>query len=365
MYVFLAIQFISAAATVTPQLMMPLVGDLAPPNRRAFALSVVTTGLMLGILLARLLAGIVTQFTSWRTIYWLSVGLQYLIFILLWRFMPDYPRTNKNLKYFKVLWSIPVMLTKHPILVQACLISFFTSAVFTNFWTTLTFLLAGDPYNYSPIVIGLFALIGISSMMFGPLYARLVTDRFVPLFTVFLGMIWCIIGVTIGTYTGTFIVAGPVIQALFNDFGMQTSQVANRSNIYTVEPKGRNRVNTAYMIFTFGGQLTGTSVGARLYGKGGWRASGGFSLGSIMLALLITLSRGPWEEGWIGWHGGWRIMKKDRKSADGKVSNIGEVRNTEVKKDGYEQSHGSVTQEIVNQSEVENGLGLSPATAEK
>jgi predicted MFS family arabinose efflux permease len=132
---FSAIQFITAVTTVTPQLMMPLVGDLAPPNRRAFALSIVTTGLMLGILLARLLSGIVTQYTSWRTVYWLSVGLQYLIFILLWAFMPDYPRTNRNLNYFKVLWSILEMLTKHPVLVQACLVSYFTSATFTNYCT--------------------------------------------------------------------------------------------------------------------------------------------------------------------------------------------------------------------------------------
>ncbi|KAF7187865.1 putative transporter YgaY [Pseudocercospora fuligena] len=169
--VFSAIQFITAVTTVTPQLMMPLVGDLAPPNRRAFALSIVTTGLMLGILVARLLSGIVTQYTTWRTIYWMSVGLQYLIFILLWFFMPDYPSTNPGRlgpkTYVKILWSIIVMLTKHPVLVQACVISFFVSATFTNFWTVLTFLLAGPPYNYGAVVIGLFALVGIAIDWYG------------------------------------------------------------------------------------------------------------------------------------------------------------------------------------------------------
>lgn len=153
---FEAIQFLVGLTTVTPQLMLPLVGDLAPPDKRAAALSIVVAGFMLGILLARLLSGIVTNFTSWRNVYWLSVGLQYVIFGMLWAFMPDYPATNKNLNYFKMLWSILVILTKHPVLVQACLIAFFTSATFTSFWTDLTFLLSSPPYNYSPVIIGLF-----------------------------------------------------------------------------------------------------------------------------------------------------------------------------------------------------------------
>ncbi|CAK3825342.1 major facilitator superfamily transporter [Lecanosticta acicola] len=370
--VFSAIQYITGVTTVTPQLMMPLVGDLAPPKKRAAALSIVTSGLMLGILLARLLSGIVTQYTSWRVIYWMSVGLQYLIFILLWLFMPDYPSTNPGgLNYFKMLWSIVVMFFKHPVLFQACWISYLASSTFTNYWTVLTFLLAGPPYYYTPVVIGLFALIGISAMCLGPIWAKYVTDRFVPLFTVFLGMIWIMLGVCIGSYTGTFTIAGPVIQALFQDFGLQTSQIANRSAIFTIEPKGRSRVNTAFMIFTFLGQLTGTSVGARLYEIGGWRVSGSYSVGAIGLALIVTLLRGPWEEGWIGWHGGYSILKKDRNSADGKgPETANPLRTTEqdtkdVEKNGHhdqhEHHHGHDDQEAVNRTDPEKGLELAAA----
>lgn len=317
--VFEFIQFLTAVSTVTPQLMLPLVGDLAPPKRRAAALSIVVSGLMLGILLARLLSGIMTQYVSWRYVYWLSVALQYCIFAGLWMFMPDYPATNTHVNYFKMLWSILVMLTKHPVLVQACLISFFTSATFTNFWTVLTFLLSGKPYYFDPVTIGLFALVGIASMICGPIYARVVIDRFVPSFSVLLGMMWCLIGISLGTYTGTFTVAGPIIQAFLGDFGMQTAQIANRSAIYAVEPKGRNRVNTAFMVATFCGQLVGTTVGSHLFARGGWIASGSYSMGSIGMALLVTLARGPWEEAWIGWHGGWSIRKKSRESAHGKM----------------------------------------------
>ncbi|GAB7361950.1 hypothetical protein MBLNU230_g1988t1 [Neophaeotheca triangularis] len=324
---FSAITFLTGIMTVTPQLMLPLVGDLAPPHRRASALSIVVSGLMLGILIARLLSGIVTEWTSWRNVYWLSVGMQYTICFLLYWFMPDYPSTNTSLNYFKLLWSILVMLTKHAILVQACLISFLTSATFTNFWTVLTFLLSDDPYNYSSLVIGLFALIGIASMCLGPFYARLVIDRFVPLFSVVLGLLWCLLGVTIGTYTGTFTVAGPVLQAFFNDFGMQTAQIANRSAIYSIEPKARNRVNTAFMVATFCGQLVGTTAGSHLYARGGWVVSGSYSVASIGVALLVVAARGPWETGWVGWGGGWSIFKQktEAKTGEERVKEQGDV----------------------------------------
>lgn len=250
--------------------MLPLVGDLAPPHRRAMSLSIVTSGNLLGILIARVLSGVVVEYTVWRNIYWLALGLQYAIYTLLWLSMPDYPRTTTGLNYFKTLWTIFGMLKKHAVLVQACLISFTTSACFTSYWTTLTFLLAAPPYQYSTLAIGLFALIGIAAMCLGPVYAKVFIDKFVPAMSVFVGLIIDLIGVCIGTYIGTTTVAGPIIQALGLDAGMQITQIANRSSIYAVEPKGRNRVNTAFMVMTFLGQITGTSAGNHLYARHGW-----------------------------------------------------------------------------------------------
>jgi len=300
--------------------MLPLVGDLAPPHRRAAALSVIVSGLMLGLLVARVLSGTISNFTTWRAVYWMALALQYLIFILLWLFMPDYPSTNPaGLNYFRILWDIILMLRRHPVLVQACLAGLLTSAPFTSFWTTLTFLLAGQPFHYSSLTIGLFGLIGIAGMLISPIYARLVTDRFVPHFSVFCGLSISLVGVCIGTYTGTMTVAGPVLQALLMDFGNQTAQIANRSAIYSVEPKRRNGVNTAFMVSTFCGQLIGTAAGNHVYAAAGWRGSGSVSVAFVAAALGVMLVKGPYEKGWVGWGGGWSMKKKDRNTADGKT----------------------------------------------
>ncbi|KAI3558105.1 major facilitator superfamily transporter [Colletotrichum abscissum] len=307
---FLGLSFIVGATTVTPQLMLPLVADMAPPERKASSLSITTSGLMLGMLIARLLSGIVANYTSWRNIYWFSFGAQNLLLVLLFFFVPDYPSTNPDgLNYFRALWTIVTMLFTEPILVQACLIGFFISSIFTSFWTTLTFLLASPPYEYPSITIGLFSLIGIAAICGGPVYGRLIMDRYVPWLSSVLGQTVILIGCIIGAFTGTFTVAGPVIQAICIDMGIQTAQTANRTAIYTINPKARNRVNTAYMVCVFCGQLTGTAVGNRLYAQGGWKYSAGTSIGFIGLSLIITMLKGPREKSWIGWRGGFKLRK--------------------------------------------------------
>lgn len=103
------------------------------------------------------------------------------------------------------------------------------------------------------------------------------------------------------------------------DFGNQTAQIANRSSIYAVEPKRRNGVNTAFMVATFCGQLIGTAAGNHIYAAAGWIGSGSASVGFISASILVIVARGPWEEGWAGWRGGWSMRKKDQNSADGKT----------------------------------------------
>lgn len=278
------------------------------------------------MLVARLLSGIVTEYTSWRIVYWLAFGVQYLIVILLWLFMPNYPVTNPTgLNYFQMLWDMAIMLTKYPVLVQACLVGFIISSTFTSYWTTLTFLLASPPYGYSSLVIGCFAIIGLGAMFLGPPYSKVIIDRFVPLFSTILGQCMCLLGVTIGTYTGTFTVAGPIIQAFAIDIGLQTSQIANRTAIYALEPKGRNRINTVYMVFVFSGQLMGTAVGNRLYAQGGWITSGSASVGLIGAGLIVCFARGPRHQGWIGWKGGWNCRRRDLLPVGNVGSDVGQV----------------------------------------
>jgi MFS family permease len=148
--VFEALSFLVGMFTVTPQVLIPLAADLAPPERRASAISIVLSGLLFGVLLARVLAGIIAEFVTWRVVYYLAIGLQFMILGLFYVLLPDWPAKNKGkLTYFGILTSMARYAVTEPVLVQACLMQFAASACFSNFWVTLTFLLGGPPYNYS------------------------------------------------------------------------------------------------------------------------------------------------------------------------------------------------------------------------
>lgn len=229
--------------------------SLAPDGRKATAIGIVSSGLQGGLLLARVLSGVITQYSSWRTVYWLGFGVQVLIFGMLWLFMPDYPPKNKGLTYHRMLWSMLKLIPEHPLLVQAALNGLFLSATFMLYWTTVTFLLTSSPYNFSSSIIGLFGLIGLFAVLATPWIGKYIIDRWLPLFSVILGSIVVLIGQIVGTYAGKANVAAPILQAWLIDMGIATAHVANRAGVYQLDEKSRNRINSVYMLAVFIGQV--------------------------------------------------------------------------------------------------------------
>ena len=134
---------------VTPQILLPLAADFCLPHRRSGVISILQSGIMLGILLARVLSGIIGYFTSWRTVYYMAIGVQALILCGVYLTVPDYPPKNSHLTYGEILRSMITYTVTEPSLVQASLINLASVACWTNFWVTLTFLLDDEPYHFS------------------------------------------------------------------------------------------------------------------------------------------------------------------------------------------------------------------------
>lgn len=181
---------------------------------------------------------------------------------------------------------------------------------FTSFWTTLTFQLSGV-FHLTPLEVGLFALPGIAPVLLNLAISSLVTSRIHPHGTAMLGISMTLTAVLIGTFIGTFSLAGPVLWAFIGDLGVNTVIVANRMAIAHVDPTAHNAVNSLYMIFTFAGQLFGTAVGNALYARGGWTWSGALNIAQLAAATLILILRGPHEQGWAGWRGGWDLRRSE------------------------------------------------------
>ncbi|MGH8334051.1 MAG: MFS transporter, partial [Pseudomonas sp.] len=75
---------------VVTQVLVAYAATLAIPEQRGRVVGVVTSGIVVGILLARTVAGGMADLAGWRSIYLLSAGLTLVMALLLFRVLPKY-----------------------------------------------------------------------------------------------------------------------------------------------------------------------------------------------------------------------------------------------------------------------------------
>ncbi|GLB45292.1 putative MFS general substrate transporter [Lyophyllum shimeji] len=302
---FEALSFLVGMVSVTPQILLPLAADLAPQEHRASAISVVLSGLLFGVLIARVIAGVIAEFTSWRMVYYMAIGTQALVLVGSYLMLPDYPSKNDDLTYWDILWTMTKFAFTEPLLIQASLINIASSACFSSFWVTLTFLLGGPPYSYSTLVIGLFGLIGMFGVAMGPLVGKLI-DRLVPWYASLFSIFFLICFQSVQTAAGGINIAAVVIATLGLDIFRQMLQVSLSTAVFGISTAARSRLNAVLILSLFIGQVLGTSVGTKVFVGHGWRAAAALNMGWYGWQLLALLLRGPHcqRSTWFGYEGG-------------------------------------------------------------
>ena len=83
---------------------------------------------------AGLIAGLVAEFVSWRVVYYLAIGLQTVVFAMLYSLVPDYPVRTTGISYLGIMTSMAKFCVTEPLLIQSCLVTMASMACFTNFW---------------------------------------------------------------------------------------------------------------------------------------------------------------------------------------------------------------------------------------
>src|SRR5699024_9677361 len=146
-------------SSVVGQVLVPFAASLAAEHERGRVIGNVMTGLLLGILLSRVVAGLVTEALGWRAMFWIAAALMVLTGILLRRELPrvDPPA---QLRYGALLRSVVALVREEPLLRRRMAYGALTYAPFGVFWTPIGLLLAGEPYHFSDAQIGLFTLFG-------------------------------------------------------------------------------------------------------------------------------------------------------------------------------------------------------------
>ncbi|GLE52267.1 MFS transporter [Mycobacterium montefiorense] len=259
---------LASLCSVAAQILVPLAATLASPDRQGRVVGQVMSGLLVGVLLARTIAGLVAAHGGWRLMYGVAAALVAAIAIVLVFSLPDVAPSS-TLSYPKLLKSIGSLLVEHPQLRVRIAYGAVTFAGFGSLWTTVA-LLAADRYHYGEATIGLLALVGAAGALCAQGAGRLVdrgrlhTATGIFLVAILMGWVFAAFGAhnIIALLTALILI----------DIGVQGVHIANQSAIYRLDPTARSRINSAYIAFYFLGGATGSTIAAIAYGHRGWRA---------------------------------------------------------------------------------------------
>jgi len=276
--------FAVGLAGIVAHLILPFAAKLAPPLRRGHVVGTVLSGLLLGILLARVVSGFVGDLFGWRAMYWIAAAAMFIQAIAL-RYALPYDRPEPGLRYRELLRSIAHLVLTQPVLREAAIIGGMLFGAFSSFWATLVFFLATPPYHYGPRVAGIFGIIGAVGVLFAPWAGRL-TDRKGPAFTVALAILTAIASYFV-LYAVGYRLWGLVAGVILLDLGVQAGHVANQTRIYALIPEARSRLNTVYMVTYFLGGALGSALGA--YGWSRWRWDGVCVAGAMQLVIALAV----------------------------------------------------------------------------
>jgi predicted MFS family arabinose efflux permease len=285
-------QFLFAAlliglGSVTVQILIPYAAHLAPEATRGRVVGNVTTGLMIGIMLARPAASFITSVSSWHVVYLVSgTAMIVLALVLGWSLPRRLPTTDVS--YRALLASLGHLVSTTPVLRRRALYQAFLFGAFSLFWTTTPLLLAGPQFHMSQRGIAWFALAGVAGAVAAPVAGR-VADRGWSRAATGAAMLISALAFVlthVAEAGSTASLALLVAAAILLDFGVQGNLVLGYRALFVLGAEYRSRLNGLYMATFFMAGAIGSGVGAWAYARGGWALASGIGFALPVMALI-------------------------------------------------------------------------------
>lgn len=273
---------VGALAVVT-QSFVAFGASLSAPAERGRTVGTITTGIVLGILLARTASGVLTDLAGWRTVYLVACGLSSLIAATLFS---SPPQPKSNISYGALLRSMIDLWRTESLFRNSAVRAFFLFASFSTLWSSVALPLTAQGLSHTEI--GAFGLIGAAGALAAGPAGRLADRGHGQLVTltasVLLATSWLVI-----VWTPRSLVA-LAIGAVVLDLAVQAIHVTNQSRIYPLRPDAGSRLIGGYMIFYSIGSGLGAIASTWLYARAGW--TGVSVLGATFaLGALVTTVR--------------------------------------------------------------------------
>ena len=288
--------FSMGIVTVSGQIILPLAGDLSKEEERGHIVGIVSSGITVGILFSRFVSGIIAGFWGWRSVYIIAAVLNLIMALVIIYVLPEIPRKNKLESYKGLIFSVFTTFKRHKTLVRILLHSgLIFGLVFNIFWTSLTFLLSAEPFNYNTFQIGLVSLAGLVAAVAGIGIGKLQDKCLsVPALGVFI--ILSLLTMIGGFLFSDSILAIVLIAAVFS-IAVQGISVLSQARLFALSNEERSRLNTVFVVNNFLFGAVGSALASFLWAQGGWSY---VMIGAILISLMALIvwisSRNPFYE---------------------------------------------------------------------
>lgn len=262
------------------QIMVPLAAMLSHPSRASRAIGMTVSGIMMGILAARSLAGILSDLGGWNTIYRLASVLGCIMALVLYKYLPQ-SRNSVQPGYAQIMRSMLTLVMTQPRLRTCALMGGLSFASMGMLFAMTTLVLSGAPYHLSDTDIGLVGLVGVAGAWMANIAGKLgdrgwaqhtmaisIVIKLLSWYLLWLGgasLVWFLVG--------TFLL----------DMAQQGVNIGSQGNIYKLVPEARSRLNAIYMTTYFCGGATGSALASLAWAHAGW--DGVCVLGATMIVL--------------------------------------------------------------------------------
>ncbi|MEW4369145.1 MFS transporter [Paenibacillus kandeliae] len=276
---------------VVAQTIVAAAASLSSPTQRGRTVGTVTSAIVIGILSARVIAGWLTDWSGWRSVYLCSAILLFIVALLIYRYFPVKavsPSTcpyAPRLSYSELVWSTLQLFRELPILRIRAVLAMLTFAAFSTLWTTLVFPLSTAPFTWSHSAIGMLGIAGLAGALAASRAGRWADRGWMHRTSggalVLLALSWLF------TWQMYDHVWWLLVGIILLDLAVQAVHVTSQSMILAARPEAGSRLTGGYMIFYSIGSATGSLTATWVYAAHGWNGVCYLGLGYSLAALLF------------------------------------------------------------------------------
>lgn len=273
--------FFLGLTTMTPQILIPFAANIAKSEERGKVVGTMMSGLLLGILLARTVAGFLAVF-GWRFLYALVAGVLLVLAAGLAFVLPRAEPTFRG-TYAGLMGSIVEITRTQPVLREAAVFGGLLFGAFSAFWATLIYLMQG--FDLGPRAVGLFGLLGAGAALLSPVVGSFM-DRSEPRKVT--GYMFGVIFLSFALFWGSEkSLIGIALGVLLMDIAVQAGHISNQARVFQLIPEARSRLQTVYMFAYFTGGALGSLIGSWAWDHFGWAGVCASAMGMMVVGGVV------------------------------------------------------------------------------